>query len=235
MFTSFHVLLTGTAPSEDQLPSPSTIRSHCKQLGILDEYNIQQMFVSLANDKSPLNEERNYGFLSDDTVHGDRKKSHVGILTCDDIERGNIERGGVDRNSLDIKEKYRVHPVFILGTTSQAVTADCGGNSDLNIESMLKLVPDAALPLFSTYASDNANDALKEGRDTWEKYMNTLREKGLHDATTSGGIERLLTQIGDSFHIQQLCIKHMSEGACGQTVKGKHDQVHHRQVSIHMI
>ena len=37
VFTSFHVLLTGTAPSAGQLPSPSTIRSHCKQLGILDE------------------------------------------------------------------------------------------------------------------------------------------------------------------------------------------------------
>jgi len=223
LFTEMHVLMTGKAPSEDQIPSPSTIRSYIKQITNLDEYDIQQQYIALSKDKSPAGEKRYFGLLSDDTKHG-RSKHHVAILTID-----NLSKTG-DRQSSDLKERWRVSPQYILATTGQAIKADCESNSDLNIECMMRLVPDEAFPHFNIFASDNANDASKEGRLTWEKYIAKLRELGLDVEILSGGVDRELTQLGNFFHIQQLVINYMSEFSCGKTEKGNHDKVHHRQL-----
>ena len=87
------------------------------------------------------------------------------------------------------------------------MTADCSGNSDLNVETLWKLVPESALHLFNGFASDNANDAVKEGRDTWEKYIHRLTQEGLIEQTMANGVVRKYKQLGDSFHIQQLVVK----------------------------
>ena len=93
------------------------------------------------------------------------------------------------------------------------------------------MIPAEPLGIYNSNESDNANDALKESEATWEKHLNILRDNNMHEETMAHGLSYKLILLCDAFHIHQLAIKHMSEECCGKTGKGKHDQVHHRQVS----
>ena len=78
---------------------------------------------------------------------------------------------------------------------------------------------------------ENSNDALEESLKTWEKHQSNLRDNNMHKEIMAHGVSSKLILLCDAFHMHQLAIKRMSEKCCGKTEKGKHDQVHHRQVS----
>jgi hypothetical protein len=141
-------------------------------------------------------------------------------LTC--------ERGVEDRKSLDLNKRYQVKPCFILGTTAPSVQHDAEGNSKHNIEVLLKMVPREALGHYNGLGcTDNADSAKKETRLDFEKTMQLLDNEGLQEYTRLNDV-----WCGNGFHIEALIDKHMSIGSCGDTVNGKHEQVHHRQVRI---
>jgi hypothetical protein len=218
------VIFTGKEPK--RIPSASTIRLHIARLNEFDLEENKQMYEALAKDYSPCGTPRMIGIITDDTKHGDKDKRHVVILACDSLVSSN------DRDSDDPKTRWAISPVYILGTTGKAVTADCEGNSDLNVDTIWKLIPQSALHLYNSFVSDNANDAKKERRLTWEKHIDRMIEEGLKEQTKVNGVVRKSKELGDSFHVQQLVIKWMSEVSFGKTEKGKHEQNHHRQVSF---
>ena len=218
------VIFTGKEPK--RIPSASTIRLHIARLNQFDLEENKQMYEALAKDVSPYGTPRMIGIITDDTKHGERDKRHVVILSCDSL------RSSDKRDSNDVKERWAISPVYILCTTGKAVTPDCEGNSDLNVEVIWKLLPRCAFHLYNSFVSDNANDAVKEGRLTWDKHTDRMIEEGLEDETMVNGVVRKAKQLGDSFHVHQLVVKWMSEVSCGKTEKGNHEQNHHRQVSF---
>ena len=156
-----------------------------------------------------------------------KTKSHVQLLTCDNICH--------DNKSDDPLQKWKIDPCFILGTTAPAVKDNAECNSDLNIETMQKVVPREARGNYhGLTATDNADAAKKEARLEFSKIMLMLQEDNLHEHTKLNGVDRLSIWYGDDFHIQALIDKHFSIGSSGDTEKGKHDQTHHRQVSNNM-
>ena len=183
------------------------------------------MFLALSKATTPYGNPIMMGIVTDCTVHGKRKKCHVVILTCDDLSLND------NHGSDDPKKRWAVAPFFVLGTTAPAVTGNWQGNSDLNIETIIRFIPTEALKIFNGSATDNANDAIKEHRVTMTKYNDLLRERNLHALAMRNGVERRGIRCPDGFHIAQCMIKYVSEGTCGKTEKGNHGQTHPRQVS----
>ena len=112
------------------------------------------------------------------------------------------------------------------------MTSDWAGNTELNLESLERVIPPECLIYLIAYSSDNASDALKEGRETLNAICERVKELGHQDKTTIHGVPIRGISIRDPFHIYQLCVKWFSESVCGKTEKGNHDQVHHHQVRI---
>ena len=108
-------------------------------------------------------------------------------------------------------------PYYVLVTTAPAVTADWDGNSNLNVETLDKLVPDNAQGNYNSNGTYSANDALKETAKAWEKHQNNLRSKNRPEMTMGNGVGKKIIGVCDRFHIFQLEIKHMSEKCCGKS------------------
>ena len=85
------------------------------------------------------------------------------------------------------------------------------------------------------YSSDNANDELKEGRETGAAIKARAIEYGYEEKTKAHGVSIRTINGRDPFHIHQLCVKWLSESVFGKTDQGNHDQIHHRQVSKYQI
>jgi hypothetical protein len=155
LFAYFFTLIAGRPAIEREIPSTSTLRSNIARLDHIDEYKTTLMFLALSKVTTPCGNRIMIGLVTDDTKHGCQKKCHVVILTCDDLSlNGN-------HDSDDPKVKWAISPFFILGTTAPAVTANWQGNSDLNIETIIRFIPTEALGNVGGTSTDNANDAKK--------------------------------------------------------------------------
>ena len=198
-----YVLFKNRPPTEADLPSASTVRNSSTRLNNLDEYELTQDFVALAEDFSPCGNKRVFGLISDGTKHGGHDKVQVVILTCD--KQGKV----TDRTDpkMSLKERYAFEPFFVLGTTSPSIESNSEGNSSLNIDVLNRLVPDIAKDCFGMMGTDNADDARKERRKTGEKFNEHLHEEGLHNFTYRHGVTKRLKELGDFFHIDQLINK----------------------------
>ena len=123
-----------------------------------------------------------------------------------------------------------MNPIFVLGSTSPSLQADWEGNSDRNIVDINRIIPWDAQGLLTGMGTDNANDAKKEVSATETKLLQHFRDNNLHNLTRVNGVAKTLKRLGDFFQIDQLLIKHLSEGAMGKT-DGDFEQNHHRRVS----
>ena len=99
------------------------------------------------------------------------------LFSCDKLINGhNLKRN-------DIKERYKINPYYVLGTTSPTVMADCVGNSDLNVRTLDSIVPEEAQANYNSNGTGNANDELKETNKTWEKCQKNLRDRNMYKKT----------------------------------------------------
>jgi hypothetical protein len=219
LYTAFFVLITGHAPTKEEVPSPEAVRINMERLNKIDKYFIGQMFADIAKEPSPCDNLRFFSSVGDGSKQGTRKKTHVYQLTC--------ERVVEDRKSLDLNERYQVKPCFILGTTAPSVQHDAESNSKHNIEVLRKMVPPEALGHYNGLGcTENADSAKKEVRLDFEKTMQLLDYERLQEYTRLNGVDRLHVWCGDGFHIEALIDKHMSIGCCGDTVNGKHEHTY---------
>ena len=87
LFASMFVLITGRAPEEREITSPSTIRSHVERLNNFDLYDIGQMFVELTKDLSHCGNKNMFSSITDDTKHGAQngRKFHVNNTPVSDF------------------------------------------------------------------------------------------------------------------------------------------------------
>lgn len=216
LYVCYHVAIIGKEPAKEDFPSTSTLRCHIAMLNAIDRHLQGQEIADSLNRLSLLGSKRHGAMLSDDTKHGNKENRHVLIVTADGEVMNRVHQ-------------WQVNPVFHVLANSEAVTKTSEGNSDLNLQCLTSNIPPATIARFNGQATDNAPDAKKEARLTFEKIWAFLTGNGLGAESTVNGVERRPILLGDPLHIDALAIKHASIGACGSTVKGKHDQMHHRQ------
>ena len=225
LFVSFFVVLTGRPPSEDEFSSISTLRLHIARLNAIDSHDRYKRYEERMDIKSPCGNQRFFGSASDDTKHGgggSAENTHVFMTT-------------LDRESDEDDEpshEWMLNMQYDVLTNSPASSKDSKGNSDFNFEAMKESIPPSARANYAGNCSDNAPDASKESRSTFTHVMDDVYvtfddDEGCYYLH---GVERRPINLGDSFHIDQLIIKYLSEGATGKTDKGNHAQLHHRQI-----
>eukprot|EP00986_Skeletonema_menzelii_P016935 scaffold16610_cov189-Skeletonema_menzelii.AAC.1 len=222
LFVSFFVMITGRSPTEDEFSSISTLRCHIAKLNAVDRYDQGQQYVERMRILSPRGNQRFFGSCSDDSKHGgggSALSTHV-LITAIDKEVANT----------DPENSYELCVQNIVQCNNAAVTKDSEGNSNLNEEVMKANIPLFALASYAGNCSDNAHDAFAESRKTFAKLLLHFQNKDQGDLQYLHGILRRPMNLGDSFHIDQLIIKYLSEGATGKTESGNHAQIHHRQV-----
>lgn len=215
----FSVLLCDRVLAEKDFPSISTIRHAICRLDNFDLYDLGQMVLKHVSSRSKFGNRIMIGAGSDDTKH-DKKdaKSHFFAIVG-------------SRGQPDPENPYMIDPFVFPLTAGRGISSNSDGNATLNIESMAPLPPEVIASL-SVFSSDQAPDALKEGRLTIEKARATAEERGCGELTFVNGVELRPTSIPDSFHNHQNSAKHFSEAAMGKTEAGQHDQNHHRQVRV---
>lgn len=149
-------LFLGRTLEKDELVSATTLRDWMTRLDLIDRYDQQALFVKLQTlpdeDGNPLL----YYTCDDDSTHNSVNATrHVCLVTV--------------LNS-DGSSSFR------LATCKQALTKTSEGNADLNAFSILELLGDRweVRYLYGGGTTDNASDAVKTVRLTFEKLMATL-------------------------------------------------------------
>ena len=175
---------------------------------------------------------------SDDDGYGFKK---IWYLVTDDSKHWKVDRHVcLITDCRSSTEHGHPSPNFRFLTGGVAATKTSEGNSDLNVQVFLNMLPYNALSHFGGGTTDNASDAKKETRLTFQKIQKHLVENSdsdqeIEDITRLYGVERWAMNMGDGFHKDNLAVHHASVVAFGDTDRSNHSEVHHRQLiqSLH--
>ena len=203
----FSILLCDRVLTEKDYPSISTIRHAICRLDNIDLYELRQMVLKCVSSKSEYGNRIMIGAGSDDTKH-DKKdaKSHFYAIVG-------------ARDPPDPDNPYLIDPFVFPLTTGRGISSTSDGNATLNVESMAPL-PTEVMAAVSVFSSDQAPDALKEGRLTIERAQETAKQRGCEEQTLVNGVKVRPINIPDTFHNHQNSAKHFSEAAMGKTEAG---------------
>ena len=105
----------------------------------------------------------------------------------------------------------------------------------MNTEQLIDLLVLNAAAYLLGGSTDNAPDALKEVRDTFDRVMDECHKSGdpeLITLTNTNGVQRRPIVFGDPFHYANLATMHASKAFAGDTENGEHEQVHHQQTTM---
>jgi hypothetical protein len=220
LWNCFAVLLLGRGMKDEEFSSLQTIRNRIQRLHHIDEIRFSHEFEQLISKATPNGFKLLFYTVSDDSKH--KKRSRHAVLMSTPSTK-----------DMDAEEQDYPTPSFRLLTTDEALTTDSDGNSDLNLKTLMNAVSVKSLTHYGGNVSDNANDAVKEGKLTFQKLMRTLP---LEDQKLYG-VERLPIIFGDPYHNDNLCMQHASLASWGETERDNHSEVHHRQMmqSLHDI
>ena len=116
-----------------------------------------------------------------------------------------------------------------------ATGKDADSNADMNFNLFKDKIDPLALVHYGGGVTDNASAAAKERNLTFDKVMKSA--KGIENPNPSFpikgdfvfGVKRLIVDLGDGFHIDNLAVTHAINKAFGETERGEHSQCHHRQ------
>ena len=165
----------------------------------------------------------NFHYSADDSKHFDRNR-HVFIVS--DFEEVNP---GTEYLSVLFE------PTFYLVTTSSNQVKSDGHKKKANDRVDMLGLPGAALLTGSR--NDNANDAQSKIPATIEeiqRLVDSSPDKSIRQLNWVNGVRRRPVNVGDTYHWGNLGVMHASKGMAGDTVNVKHEQIHHRQLSMSM-
>eukprot|EP00978_Attheya_sp_CCMP212_P000714 scaffold1423_cov39-Attheya_sp.AAC.1 len=220
LMNNFAILLLGRPLTLPEFSSASTLRSRFTRLYQIERHRFSVKFETHITALIMKNFHQLWYMVSDDSKHHDRSR-HVCLMTAHREE---------EKDKSDMNDSP--NPCFRLMTASVAGSKDSSGNAALNVSAASETLPNSVCALYGGAVTDNAADALSESNKTFDLFMgaNVGMEKMY-------GVVRRPIINGDMYHIDNLMCMHTSNDAFGETDRGVHSQVHHRQLlqSIHDI
>jgi hypothetical protein len=141
---------------------------------------------------TPRGFKRCWYMISDDSKHVDKENHHVLIISC--------------LKNLAVKHADEGH----LEKSFQFLCASMAGgkaslqNANKNVEVFKRLMTPAMLAHFGGGCSDNANDAQKELRITFETIQTCLETADAENRSMWNGVHQRVTLFGDPHHIDKL-------------------------------
>jgi hypothetical protein len=228
MMNCFAVLLLGRPLTLLEFSSTSTLRSRFVRLYEIDSFRCNVKFEKFITKPDEYGFHRVWYMVTDDSKHHDQSR-HATLIS---VHR----EDGEDQSDNNGSPK----PSIRLVTASVAGSKDSDGNASLNFSAVTECFSGSVCSHIGGGVTDNAADALLETQKTFGLFMEALEHHPHPDAADMRffyGVKRRPTMNGDMFHIDNLMCAHASNHAFGETVRGEHSQVHHRQLlqSLHDI
>ena len=204
LLNCFAVLLIGRTLRDDEFPSRKTIMDHMLVLHKLEWKQFCIEFEPKIQRCTKHNFKRLWYSISDDSKHH-RVDRHILLMS-----------------SLDADDL----PIFKLLTAAMSASKDSAGNADANVYSFMENLTPAILAHYGGSCTDNASDALKECRLTFDSILESIPN---HKRSLYGYIRKIV-QLGDPFHIDNIVVNLISKRAFGQLEQDNHRQNHHLQL-----
>jgi hypothetical protein len=222
LWNAFALLMIGRPLTQQEFSSSATLRYRFQRLYMIDKYRFHAEFEKYITARHEKGFHRLWYMVTDDSKHHDRDR-HVCLMTAHRADDPS------DTNASP-------NPCFRLLTASVAPSKDSDGNASLNVSAASDSLSISVLALYAGAVTDNAPDALDETRKTFDRFMELVKD---NDQVSSMGlmygVQRRPIINGDMYHIDNLMCTHASNASFGETERGDHSQVHHRQLlqSLH--
>ena len=120
---------------------------------------------------------------------------------------------------------------------TSAVNMVKSSNATMNADAIIDLVGLESAAFLGGGTTNNASDALKETRETFEKVMDACSksdDENIKQLVYINGVRRRPIVFGDPYHWENLAVMNASKGNAGDTENGEHEQIHHRQCLMSM-
>jgi hypothetical protein len=219
LMNCFSVLLLGRPLAQHEFPSASTLRSRFTRLHLIDSHRFAVKFEIYITGRDQYGFHRLWYMVTDDSKHLDRSR-HVCLQSAHREEEEDQPSSNKSPN-----------PCIRLLTASVAASKDSDGNASLNYSAATQCHSIHVCALFGGAVTDNAPDALKETKKTFHLFQDDVKANPeVSHLRNMYGVERRHITNGDMYHIDNLIATWASNCAFGQTDRGEHSQVHHRQL-----
>jgi hypothetical protein len=218
LMNCFSALMLGRPLAPQEFPSASTLISRFTQLHLIDSHRFAAKFEIYITGLGDYGFHRLWYMVTDDSKHLDRSR-HICLQSAHREEEE--DQPGSDKSP---------KPCIRLLTASAAASKDSDGNAALNYSAATECLSSGVCALYAGAVTDNASDALNETEKTFDLFMAGVQANPeVSHLRNMYGVERRHIANGDMYHIDNLIATHASNYAFGQTERGEHSQVHHRQ------
>ena len=223
LWASFHMLIMRRPLEQQHFISQSTLWSNVQRLHYIDSALVNQKFHPIISQRTP-NGFRRYFYSSSDDSEIQNRNRHVLLISTN-----------ASNDPFNVQPSYRHVTLSVSAVKSE--------NASKNAKAIVEML---TLPFAAYYGggtNDNAADAQKEIRCTFDDIMRQCteslddEEELLHSMLFENGVHCRPIPYGDPYHVGNLVVTWASIFAFGETEKVDHSQVHHRQVlqSIHSL
>ena len=201
LLCSFAVLLLGRTLKMDEFMDKRSLNRRLMRLSVFDWHRSTNCFEN---------------YISALTEHGFKRYWYS---VTDDSKHFKLDRHAL---MISFQEEATESPSHKVLTVSAAASKGSKGNTELNVNKIKASLSSKIIVCYGGNASDHANDARKESRDTFTQL--------LADDRLEHGLVPKPILICDLFHADNLAVTHASMAAFGDTERNNHRQRHHRQL-----
>ena len=223
LWACFYAIIMDRPITKEFFACTSTIWNHVHRLHYIDKANHATTFNNAIKRPSKYGFQRHFHISSDDSKHF-KKNRHILIMTT---------FAGCDMDEWTTANF--VNPTCRLVTS--AVNMVKSSNAKMNADELITLIGLESAAYIGGCTTDNAGDALNEGKNTFKYIMSECANSGddnLIALCKINGVERRPITFGDPYHWANLAVMHASKGMSGDTENGEHEQIHHRQLLMSM-
>lgn len=215
LWAAFYYLILRKPIPERAIASQTSIWNHVYRVHLIDSQLASDEFRGFIRHPSEFGFTRNFGISTDGSKHGGNNRNVV-LMTSNRSSNPAV-----------------VDPSFTFLTCSVVNNKGSDFSAKKNVDTMVDALGLRYLAHFGGGTNDNAPDAIKELRKTFEEIIDRLLncpDPAIKNLAYRNGVLRRVIVMGDPYHIANLCNMHFSITAWGDTNKDDYRQIHHRQI-----
>ena len=245
-----HILFFREVP--DEFPARRTLAPHLMRLHKVDASRFVKHFKDVYAIRTKYGCVKSAYVTMDDSKHGIKKakRKALVIATTDDsgkyimhcasfaeTQGGDSEQNAIHNLNVILAaigedprlpiDEHLVTPITVVQNGSVAAPT-LAVTPPRELSEPLKVFCTS----FTGCATDNATDALKEGRETVQLFQQLLppNQRGRYNEKGLGVTVLMGVSCGDGLHQANLCVQHSSVVGFNDVIKGEHRQKHYRQL-----